>query len=101
MGLKPGTRLYSTACDTEVVVVRAPAGDVDLRCCTALLRERRGTADGAPTSDATGEHTQLGKRYVDDAAGVELLCTKAGPGPLTCDGRPMGIKAPKALPASD
>jgi len=82
-------------------VVRAAAADVDLRCCAAPLRDRSRTAGGAPASDAASESTQLGKRYVDDEAGVELLCTKAGGGPLTCDGRPMGIKAPKALPASD
>jgi hypothetical protein len=38
---------------------------------------------------------------VDDEAGIELLCKKAGRGLLACDGRPMGMKAPKALPASD
>ena len=32
MDLKPGTRLASAVCETEVVVVKAPAADVDLRC---------------------------------------------------------------------
>jgi hypothetical protein len=32
MQLRAGQRLKSTACDTEVVVVRAPDGDVDVRC---------------------------------------------------------------------
>ena len=45
--------------------------------------------------------TQLGKRSVDDEAGIELLCSKAGGVPLICGGRPLGVKAPKVLPASD
>ena len=32
MQLKPGARLQSVTCDTSVIVVRAPAGDVDVRC---------------------------------------------------------------------
>jgi hypothetical protein len=41
----------------------------------------------------------LGKRY--EAAGVEVLCTAAGEGTLTCDGQPMTLKTAKPLPASD
>jgi hypothetical protein len=29
------------------------------------------------------------------------LCTKAGPGVLSADGRQLTLKAPNALPASD
>jgi hypothetical protein len=43
----------------------------------------------------------LGKRYVDNDTGLEVLCTKAGPGVLTAEGRELIIKAPAALPASD
>jgi hypothetical protein len=43
----------------------------------------------------------LGKRYVDTDTGLEVLCTKPGPGVLTADGRQLTIKAPTALPASD
>jgi len=32
MQLKPGTRLCSVVDSTELIVVRAPAHDVDLRC---------------------------------------------------------------------
>ena len=70
-------RLLSTARDTQVVVVRALTGEIDLRCCAAPLRERRQDANGA-TPDAGGEPTHLDRRYVDDEAGIELLCTKAG-----------------------
>lgn len=43
----------------------------------------------------------LGKRYSDEATGIELLCTKGGPGQLACDGRPLVVKAAKPLPSSD
>jgi hypothetical protein len=47
---------------------------------------------------ATAQH---GKRYVDTATGLEVLCTKAAPGVLSADGRQLTLKAPNALPASD
>lgn len=43
----------------------------------------------------------LGKRYVDTESGLEVLCTKAGRGVLSADGRQLTTKAPNALPASD
>jgi hypothetical protein len=59
----------------------------------------------APTSTRalvpTGGGTQLGKRYADDDAGLEVLCTKAGHGPLACDGKELTIRLPHALPSSD
>ena len=45
--------------------------------------------------------TQIGKRYVDDADTIQLLCTKAGQGTLALDGNPLQIQAAKPLPASD
>jgi hypothetical protein len=44
---------------------------------------------------------ELGKRYTDDEELVEILCTKAGTGPLTLGSRALSLKAPKPLPASD
>jgi len=101
LSVKPGTRLYRTTCDTDVVVVRAPVGCVDVRGGAVGRQERSGTADGAPWPDPASELTQLGARDVDDEVGIEPLCPTAGRGPRTCDGRPMDIKAPTALPASD
>jgi hypothetical protein len=100
MKLKPGMRLHSTACSTEVVVVRASDDDAELTCCGAAMGEgsRVGDALARGTSD---EAILLGKRYTDEVTGIELLCTKAGPGPLACDGRVMGIKSAKPLPSSD
>jgi hypothetical protein len=45
--------------------------------------------------------TLLGKRYADEASGLEVLCTKAGAGTLTLDGVPLEVKSPKPLPSSD
>ena len=101
MDLKPGTRLRSQACATEVIVVRPPEQAVDV-CC--------GGAPMVPVGDPAGEHaldaahqggTLLGKRYADNDAGIELLCTKAGEGSLSLDGAPLPVKDAKPLPSSD
>ncbi|MEV1067669.1 hypothetical protein [Streptomyces sp. NPDC050263] len=43
----------------------------------------------------------IGKRYVDAADTLELLCTASGAGRLTYGGEPLTVEAPKALAASD
>jgi len=44
----------------------------------------------------------LGKRYLCEKCGTEVLCNKAGPGELECCERaPMTIKEAKPLPSSD
>lgn len=98
--LRPGMQLASTVCTTRVVVVRAPAqGAPTITCCGSPMV----VATGAKPAPANGTEvvTLLGKRYVDAAGTVELLCTASGSGALRCDGVPMTIKAAKALPASD
>lgn len=97
--LTPGKRLRSKVGDTEVIVVRPPATPVELSCArqpmTAIL------ATGAAAQSSSESDTVLGKRYVDTDTGLEVLCTKAGPGALAADGRQLTIKPPTALPASD
>ncbi|MSQ33740.1 MAG: hypothetical protein EXR60_04905 [Dehalococcoidia bacterium] len=45
---------------------------------------------------------QLGKRLTCEKCGTQVLCTKAGDGQVVCcDGKPMAIMQPKALPSSD
>ena len=95
---KPGLKLRGTACSTEVVVVRPAADPVELTCCGAPLTTEESTiAPGAP--DPNG--VLLGKRYADEQTGLELLCTKPGPGELSIDGRPLLLKGAKPLPSSD
>ena len=43
----------------------------------------------------------MGKRYVDEAGRVELLCVKAGKGSLAIDGVALKTKDAKSLPSSD
>ena len=45
--------------------------------------------------------TQLGKRYLCDACGTEILCNKAGIGSVICCGQEMKVKEAKPLPSSD
>ena len=43
----------------------------------------------------------MGKRYVDDAETLELLCTKPGECVLALGGEVLRLKEAKPLPASD
>jgi len=102
MELRPGQKLRSAVCEAEVVVVRAPAGDVEVGCGGAPLVDAAGEAPGGATLDASlGEGPLLGKRYADEERGLELLCTKSGTGALTLDGQPLALKGAKPLPSSD
>jgi hypothetical protein len=98
--LVPGKRLRSNVGDTEIIVVRSPATQVELSCGGQLMTANLGAAAAATTSTDVND-TVLGKRYVDTDTGLEVLCTKPGPGVLTADGRQLTVKAPTALPASD
>ena len=94
-----GRRLRSTVCATEVIVVRAPDVPVDISCGGYTMTSGPGQSGRLAAGHDGG--TLLGKRYVDEQTGLEVLCTKPGAGGLAADGRPLTIKAPKALPASD
>ncbi len=101
MELKPGLRLASQVSDTEIVVVKG-SGDRELACGGVAMVVLGGPpADGAVIDPEQSEPTLLGKRYTDPDGEVEVLCTKPGPGTLSLDGRPLGLKEAKALPASD
>ena len=102
MELRPGLRLESATCDTQVVVVKAPkdTADVEVRCGGEPMREL-GSGDGSLPISAEGEPTLLGKRYADDELGVELLCTQGGAGSLAIGDRPLLVKGAKPLPSSD
>jgi hypothetical protein len=102
MKLRPGQKLKSAVCGAQVVVVRAPADDVEVGCGGAPLLDDGDEPDGSAQLDATlGEGAVLGKRYADEDLGLELLCTRAGEGALTVDGRVLPLKGAKPLPSSD
>ena len=96
--LRPGDQLASTTSTTRVVVVRVTASAPEITCGGQPMVPAEG---GRPQSADAGALTLIGKRYVDAADAVELLCTFSGGGELCCDGVPMTLKAAKALPASD
>jgi hypothetical protein len=96
--MKPGTKLKSAVCDTEVMVIRAGAGVI--ACGGAAMAEDRAAERGA-IDPAFAEGTKIGKRYVDTGATIELLCVKPGQGSLSLDGVALQTKDAKPLPASD
>ncbi len=98
--LKAGTRLKSAVCNTEVMIVAAPAEDVDVTCGGAALIAMGEEGGGAIADDAKGG-TQIGKRYVNEAGDLEILCTKPGEGSLAAGGVELQIKGAKPLPSSD
>jgi hypothetical protein len=103
MQLKPGTQLVSTACDTQVVVVRPPSGEVTITCGGRPMVQQD-QADGAergPVAEGGSGGTVLGKRYEAPEVGMELLCTKAGEGALVVNGQTLDFKQAKAVPSSD
>jgi hypothetical protein len=101
--LKPGSRLRSTVCETEVVVVRAPDGqDIDLRCGGApMVSTSDPGGQGGEPSPALAGGTAMGKRYAGVPQDVEILATKSGHGTLTIGSQVLELKLAKPLPASD
>ncbi len=96
--MKAGTKLKSAVCDTEVVVIKTNGAPVE--CGGApMVAERpaqRGTLDPAFAGG-----TKIGKRYVDAANALELLCIKAGQGTLASGGVALQLREAKPLPSSD
>ena len=100
--LKPGLRLRSTVCTTEVMVIRTAPGEVDVRCGgSPMSSTEEAPPAGATIDSAQAQGTLIGKRYLDAAERFELLCTKGGAGSISINGEPVRVKEAKALPASD
>jgi hypothetical protein len=99
--LKAGARLKSAVCDTQVMVIAVPAGDVALTCGGAAMLEPTSTAVRTEVHPEHKNGTQIGKRYVNADGTLELLCTKPGEGSLAVAGAPLKLKEAKALPSSD
>jgi hypothetical protein len=101
--LKPGLRLRSQVCATEVIVVRLPATEIDLRCGgQSMVPVGTEVADPQPPAAGLDTGSQLGKRYTsesDDA--LEILVTKSGTGTLADGDEILVLKEAKPLPSSD
>lgn len=101
--IQVGARLKSTVCTTEIIVVQVGAdADVELGCGGSPMVPIDSTVGitGAPV-DGLDEGSALGKRYIDEEVGLELLCTKGGAGSLVVNARPLVLKGSKPLPSSD
>ena len=99
--MRVGSRWKSVVDATEVMVVRAPSGDVEL-CCGGHPMVPAGTvADAADIDPSRAEGTALGKRYIDAEIGLEVLCSKAGQGTLSVEDRSLSLADAKPLPTSD
>lgn len=99
--LKPGVRLYCAVDTTELIVIKAPAGQVDLTLGghPAVLNAEERT-EGAVAADHDGG-VAMGKRYVDADNSIEVLVTKAGAAIPALAGTPLLLKDAKPLPSSD
>jgi hypothetical protein len=98
---RAGQQLVSAVDSTAVIVIRAPADEGTLTCGgVAMTAPGQSAAGGEPDLALMGG-TQIGKRYVDEADTIQVLCTKAGSGTLALDGKPLVLQAAKPLPASD
>ena len=96
--MKPGTKLKSAVCDTEVMVIKGSG--VTVECGGAAMAETKPETPGA-LDQAFAEGTLIGKRYVDEGGSIELLCVKGGKGSLSVGGKKLTVKDAKPLPASD
>jgi hypothetical protein len=99
MTMKPGTRLWSAVSAASVVVVRPPSEEVKLTCGGVPMLDHEPQATNP--DPATGEGPAIGKRYVDEQTGLQVLCTRGDAGVLAVDGRPLTMMNSRALPASD
>ena len=98
--LKAGTRLRSVTCAAQVIVVRAPVVEVDLRCGGTTMTTEADSNEAQPIDTAFATGSQLGKRYTD-GGDLEVLVTKAGDGTLSVGADPLSVQDPKRLPSSD
>ena len=95
--MKPGTKLKSAVCGTEVVVIRCAGGSIE---CGGVAMGEGAVPAGEPSADFAGGSV-TGKRYVDAGGTIELLCVKPGKGSLALSGVALQVKDAKPLPASD
>lgn len=96
---KPGTKLSSTVCKAQIMVLRAPTEELEISCGGAPMQ----IGDPAELGEMSGENsgTLVGKRYTDEAETMEFLCTRGGEGSIAVKGYVIDVKAAKKLPSSD
>jgi len=101
MRIKSGERLRSAVCDTQVIVVKAPAHVVDVRCGGAEMVPLDTIPERGELDATLASGSLLGKRYANPELGLEVLVTHAGVGTLSVANEPLSIQEAKKLPSSD
>lgn len=102
MKLSPGIRFKSAVCSFGGVLVKAPTVGEKILCGSqSVLGLDEPVPDIAKLTSAEEGSPSIGKRYVDEVSGLEVLCTKPGFGQLSFEGRVLLLKQPKPLPSSD
>lgn len=96
---KPGTKLTSTVCKTQIMALRVPAKELEIMCGGAPMQVGEPEELGEMTGENSG--TLVGKRYTDADETMEFLCTRGGDGSLAITGYEIDVKAAKKLPSSD
>jgi len=96
--MKAGTKLKSAVCSTEVVVIKSSGAPVE---CGGAPMAPEPPAERGTIDPAFAAGTKIGKRYVDAANTLELLCIKAGQGSLSSGGVALQLREAKPLPSSD
>jgi hypothetical protein len=100
--LKPGTRLFSVVCSTEMIVVKASGAEIELTIGGAQpVTAAHDRTEHGDVAEGHGGGSAIGKRYVDADETVELLVTRPGEGVPAIAGELLTIKDAKPLPASD
>jgi hypothetical protein len=96
---KPGTKLSSTVCKTQIMALRVPAEELEITCGGAPMQ----VGDPIELGEMSGENsgTLVGKRYTDAEETMEFLCTRGGEGSIAIESYVIDIKAAKKLPSSD
>lgn len=97
---KPGVKLSSTVCKTQIMALRVPGDAIDITCGGAPMQVGDPESLGDMSADAAAG-TLVGKRYVDEGETMEFLCTRGGEGSVAINGTLLGVKQAKQLPSSD
>lgn len=96
---KPGTKLTSTVCKTQIMALRIPTTELEITCGGAPMQVGEPSELGTISGENTG--SLVGKRYVDEGESMEFLCTRGGDGSVSVNGVALVVKQAKQLPSSD
>lgn len=97
---KPGTKLTSTVCKTQIMVLRVPNEELDIWCGGMPMMVGEPGELGRISPDHLGG-TLVGKRYTNKSETMEFLCTRGGDGRVAVNGTLLDIKQARQLPSSD